>query len=60
MARPPLRPSGLVLDAPAGVAGVAWATTCGATEAAPQLPDRDPARPRIMLDPAGHPFCLWS
>jgi catechol 2,3-dioxygenase-like lactoylglutathione lyase family enzyme len=41
-------------------AGVAWATTCGATEAAPQPPDRDPARLRILLDPAGHPFCLWS
>lgn len=41
-------------------AGVAWATTCGATEATPQPPDRDPTRLRILLDPAGHPFCLWS
>jgi catechol 2,3-dioxygenase-like lactoylglutathione lyase family enzyme len=41
-------------------AGVAWAEACGATEASPQPADRDPARLRIMLDPAGHPFCLWS
>lgn len=40
--------------------GVAWAMECGATEAEPQPPDRDPALLRIMLDPAGHPFCLWS
>jgi len=41
-------------------AGVAWALACGATEAAPQPSNRDPSRLRIMLDPAGHPFCLWS
>jgi len=41
-------------------AGVAWALACGAAEAAPQPSDRDPSRLRIMLDPAGHPFCLWS
>ena len=41
-------------------AGVAWAIECGATEAAPQPTNRDQSRLRIMLDPAGHPFCLWS
>jgi len=40
--------------------GVAWAITCGATEAEHQPADRDQSRLRIMLDPAGHPFCLWS
>ncbi len=40
--------------------GVAWAIACGATEADRQPEDRDPNRLRIMLDPAGHPFCLWS
>lgn len=39
--------------------GVAWAQQCGAVEAEQQPPDRDPAELRIMLDPAGHPFCLW-
>jgi predicted enzyme related to lactoylglutathione lyase len=41
-------------------AGVEWALHCGATEAAPQPPTRDRSRLRVMLDPAGHPFCLWS
>ena len=41
-------------------AGVAWAIESGATEAAPQPTNRDQSRLRIMLDPAGHPFCLWS
>lgn len=41
-------------------AGVAWALRCGATQATHQPPDRDPSRLRVMLDPAGHPFCLWS
>jgi len=41
-------------------AGVAWALACGATQAERQPADRDPSRLRIMLDPAGHPFCLWS
>lgn len=37
-------------------AGVAWAQRCGATLAAFQ-PQHDV---RVLLDPAGHPFCLWS
>ncbi len=41
-------------------AGVAWAEECGATEAPYQPANRDPARLRILLDPAGHPFCIWS
>lgn len=41
-------------------AGVEWAIACGATEAEHQPADRDPSRLRVMLDPAGHPFCLWS
>ena len=41
-------------------AGVAWAIECGAREAEHQPPNRDPSRLRILLDPAGHPFCLWS
>lgn len=41
-------------------AGVAWATDCGAVEATPQPSGRNPSRLRIMLDPAGHPFCLWT
>lgn len=40
--------------------GVDWALECGATEATPQPDGRDPTRLRVMLDPAGHPFCLWS
>jgi catechol 2,3-dioxygenase-like lactoylglutathione lyase family enzyme len=39
---------------------VAWAIECGATEAEWQPPTRDHTRLRVMLDPAGHPFCLWS
>ena len=31
----------------------------GGTEAAHQPGDRDPTRIRVMLDPAGHPFCLF-
>jgi predicted enzyme related to lactoylglutathione lyase len=31
----------------------------GGTEAAHQPPDRDQTRIRIMLDPAGHPLCLF-
>ncbi|MGI8758768.1 MAG: VOC family protein, partial [Acidimicrobiales bacterium] len=38
-------------------AGVAWAINCGAVEASPQLTNRDLSHLRIMLDPAGHPFC---
>ena len=40
--------------------GVAWAIACGATEAEWQPPTRDLDRLRVMLDPAGHPFCLWT
>lgn len=36
-------------------AGVAWAIACGATEAEHQ-PQTDV---RVMLDPEGHPFCLF-
>lgn len=32
---------------------------CGGTEASHQPVDRDRSRLRIMLDPAGHPFCLF-
>jgi catechol 2,3-dioxygenase-like lactoylglutathione lyase family enzyme len=36
-------------------AGVEWAIECGAT-----LADHQPrADVRVMLDPAGHPFCLF-
>ena len=31
----------------------------GGAEAPHQPPDRDPTRIRVMLDPAGHPFCLF-
>ena len=41
-------------------AGVEWATACGAREARAQPEDRDLSRLRVMLDPAGHPFCLWT
>jgi hypothetical protein len=38
---------------------VAAAIEAGGTEAPWQPPDRDPHRIRIMLDPAGHPLCLF-
>jgi predicted enzyme related to lactoylglutathione lyase len=41
-------------------AAVAWAVECGAVEASSQPEGRDSSRLRVMLDPAGHPFCLWS
>jgi catechol 2,3-dioxygenase-like lactoylglutathione lyase family enzyme len=41
-------------------AAVAFALECGATEAPHQPADRDPATLRVMLDPAGHPFCLGT
>ena len=41
-------------------AGVTWAIDCGAMEASPQPTNRDLSRLRVMLDPAGHPFCLWT
>ncbi|MCM0641027.1 VOC family protein [Cellulomonas wangsupingiae] len=36
-------------------AAVAWALECGAREASPQPQDDV----RVMLDPDGHPFCLF-
>jgi len=39
--------------------GVAWAIDCGATESKHQPENRERNRLRVMLDPAGHPFCLW-
>jgi catechol 2,3-dioxygenase-like lactoylglutathione lyase family enzyme len=41
-------------------AAVAAALAAGGTEAPWQPPDRDPDRIRIILDPAGHPLCLFS
>jgi catechol 2,3-dioxygenase-like lactoylglutathione lyase family enzyme len=41
-------------------AAVAHALAAGAREAEPQPEGRNPATLRVMLDPAGHPFCLWS
>jgi catechol 2,3-dioxygenase-like lactoylglutathione lyase family enzyme len=41
-------------------AAVDHAVACGATEARWQPPDRDPTRLRVVLDPAGHPFCLYD
>lgn len=38
---------------------VAKAIQAGGTEARWQPTDRDPARIRIVLDPAGHPLCLF-
>lgn len=35
--------------------GVAWAIECGATPASDQPQDDV----QVMLDPAGHPFCLF-
>lgn len=32
----------------------------GGAQAPHQPPDRNPARIRVMLDPAGHPFCLFT
>lgn len=40
-------------------AAVATALAAGGTEAPWQPPDRDPNRIRIVLDPAGHPVCLF-
>jgi catechol 2,3-dioxygenase-like lactoylglutathione lyase family enzyme len=40
-------------------AAVAHAAAAGATVAPHQPPDRDHGRLRVMLDPAGHPFCLF-
>ena len=41
-------------------AAVTYALSVGARQAEPQPEGRDPATLRVMLDPAGHPFCLWS
>ncbi len=39
---------------------VVRALSLGAREAAQQPADRDQSKLRVLLDPAGHPFCLWS
>jgi catechol 2,3-dioxygenase-like lactoylglutathione lyase family enzyme len=41
-------------------AAVAHAIDAGATVASPQPADRDQRALRVMLDPAGHPFCLFT
>ena len=41
-------------------AAVESVVALGGQQAEPQPPDRDPRTLRVMLDPAGHPFCLWS
>lgn len=38
---------------------VARALELGGSQAPWQPPDRNPARLRVMLDPAGHPLCLF-
>lgn len=40
-------------------AAVERALARGGREATPQPSDRDASRIRVMLDPAGHPFCLF-
>jgi predicted enzyme related to lactoylglutathione lyase len=40
-------------------AAVRLVIQCGGAEASYQPTDRDHTRLRIMLDPAGHPFCLF-
>ena len=40
-------------------ASVALALELGGTQAPWQPPDRDLTRMRIMLDPSGHPLCLF-
>lgn len=40
-------------------AGVAAAVSAGGREAPNQPADRDSSRLRVMLDPAGHPLCLF-
>jgi predicted enzyme related to lactoylglutathione lyase len=39
-------------------AAVARAVSVGGRIAEPQPKDRAPEQLRVMLDPAGHPFCL--
>jgi catechol 2,3-dioxygenase-like lactoylglutathione lyase family enzyme len=41
-------------------AALAHAIASGARVAPHQPPDRDPSQLRVMLDPAGHPFCLCT
>lgn len=41
------------------VAAIAHAVEAGARVAPHQPNDRDPDTLRVMLDPAGHPFCLF-
>ena len=41
-------------------AAVAYAVAAGARVAPHQPPGRDPSTLRVMLDPAGHPFCLFT
>jgi catechol 2,3-dioxygenase-like lactoylglutathione lyase family enzyme len=41
-------------------AAVADVVTAGGRIAPHQPADRDPAHLRVMLDPAGHPFCLFA
>ncbi len=40
-------------------AAVQLVLACGGFEAPHQPRDRDRSRLRVMLDPAGHPFCLF-
>jgi catechol 2,3-dioxygenase-like lactoylglutathione lyase family enzyme len=40
-------------------AAIAEVLDAGGREAPWQPPDRDQRRIRVMLDPAGHPFCLF-
>ncbi len=40
-------------------AAIARVVAAGGSTAARQPRDRDPNRLRVMLDPAGHPFCLY-
>jgi predicted enzyme related to lactoylglutathione lyase len=40
-------------------AAVEQVLRCGGAQARHQPAARDPARIRVMLDPAGHPFCLF-
>lgn len=40
-------------------AAVESVLAAGGTVAGHQPDDRDPSRIRVMLDPAGHPFCLF-
>ena len=41
-------------------AAIALVVEAGGREAPNQPQDRDRSKLRIMLDPAGHPFCLGS